>query len=192
MQAIEELPQSGTEAHPHPALRKLLRLAHLMRQLSAVFAIWVLVNILTWWLNADLVTLNFGRYLERDLSAATSIQRMGAIALDLIAWALLVMALVHFWTFLNRVCQPTRTLKEASIHLSRGAWFGVSCEAVTELCRPIQSFLMTAHLPWTDQVWKWRFGVNDLMAILLCLSLLMLAYVFTWTIELAEENRSFV
>jgi hypothetical protein len=31
-----------------------------------------------------------------------------------------------------------------------------------------------------------------LLAILFCLALLMFAYVFTWTMELAEENRSFV
>ena len=192
MQTLEELPQSGTSALQHPALRKLRRLGYLIRVLSAGFAAWVLVNILTWWLNEDLVILNFGRYLGRDLSAATSMQRMGAMTLDLVAWALMLMAVVHFWTFLHRVCHPQKSFEEASTHLSRGAWFGVSCEAVTELCRPVQSFFMTAHLPWADQVWKWRFGVNDLMAILLCLSLLMLAYVFTWTMEVAEENRSFV
>ena len=48
------------------------------------------------------------------------------------------------------------------------------------------------HLPATEQLWKWSFRNVDLLAILFCLALLMFAYVFTWTMELAEENRSFV
>jgi hypothetical protein len=56
----------------------------------------------------------------------------------------------------------------------------------------VQSFLLTAHLSAAEQVWQWRFQNVDLLAVLFCLLLLMFAYVFTWTMELAEENRSFV
>jgi len=62
----------------------------------------------------------------------------------------------------------------------------------TQLSRPVQSFLLTAHLSAAEQVWQWRFQNVDLLAVLFCLLLLMFAYVFTWTMELAEENRSFV
>jgi hypothetical protein len=52
--------------------------------------------------------------------------------------------------------------------------------------------LVTSHLSNYEQVWQWRFQQFDLLAVLFCLVLLMFAYAFTWTMELAEENRSFV
>jgi hypothetical protein len=36
MQAIDALPQSSTDCRQHPALRKLQRLAHLLRGASAM------------------------------------------------------------------------------------------------------------------------------------------------------------
>jgi hypothetical protein len=48
------------------------------------------------------------------------------------------------------------------------------------------------HLPVAEQVWKWSYRSTDLLTAMFCLSLLMFAYVFTWTMEVAEENRSFV
>jgi hypothetical protein len=60
------------------------------------------------------------------------------------------------------------------------------------LSRPLQSFLLTTHLAAAEQVWKWNFRVVDRQAVLFCLALLMFAYVFTCTMEVAEENRSFV
>ncbi len=187
-----ELPQSGTEVHQHPALRKLQRLAQLMRLLSAGYAAWVLWNILNWWLDADKVKKYFGDFIHRDLSAMAAPQRFAALALDLIAWTLLLLAVLQCWKFLNDLGQPARWGGAAARHISLCAWFAIACEVVTELSRPVQSFFLTMHLSVAEQVWKWNFRTMDLLAVLLCLSLLMFAYVFTWTMEVAEENRSFV
>jgi hypothetical protein len=192
MHAYGELPQSGTEAPQHPALRKLRRLARLMRVVSAGYAAWVLWNILNWWLDADKVKHYFGDFIHRDLSALAASQRFAALTLDLIAWTLLLLSVVHCWRFLNDLSQPSRWSSAAARHISLGAWFAIACETLTELTRPVQSFLLTMHLPVAEQVWKWNFHSVNLLTLMFCLSLLMFAYAFTWTMEVAEENRSFV
>jgi hypothetical protein len=192
MQAIEELPQSGTEAYQHPALRKLQRLTHLMRLLSAGYAAWVLWNILSWRLDTERMLKGYGNYLERDLHAAAIWQQFASLALDLGTWALLLMAVVQCWMFLRHVSPPLTSFNRAAHHLSRCAWFATACQAISLLVRPLQSYLLTFHLAAGEQVWKWMFRPQDLLSILFCLALLMFAYIFTWTLELAEENRSFV
>jgi hypothetical protein len=182
---------SDLDSSQTPALRKLRRLAHLLRAVSAGYACWVLWGILTWWLDAEKVQRNFSSYLGRDLSAMAASQRYGALALDLLAWLLLLAAVVYCWKFLRCLSLPHR-LREAAKHISLCAWYAIACETFTELSRPVQSFLLTMHLPATEQLWKWSFRNVDLLAILFCLALLMFAYVFAWTMELAEENRSFV
>jgi len=174
-----------------PALRKLRLLSHLLRAVSAGYAAWVLWSILTGWLDAERVQRIYSGYLERDLSAMAASQRYGALATDLLVWLLLFMAVAYCWNFLRCLTLPN-CLHEAARHLSRCAWFAIACETLTELTRPLQTFLLTLHLPATEQVWKWSFHNVHLLAILFCLALLMFAYVFTWTMELAEENRSFV
>jgi hypothetical protein len=181
----------GASALP-PALRKLQRLAMLMRLASVAYAAWVLWNMLDWWLDADQVIQRFGKFIERDLSALSVSQRLGALGLDFITWLLLVMAVVHCWKFLRWVGQATLRGSEAASHLSRCAWFAIACETSTLLLRPLKTYLLTSHLPVAERVWQWSFRSADLQSALLCLALLMFAYVFTWTTELAEENRSFV
>ena len=186
-------PLSTPPSKPMPqALRKLQRLAMLMRLASAGYAAWVLWNMLSWWLDADKVQLLFGRFLARDLSGVSAYQRMGALGLDLIAWLLLLVAVVHCWKFLRWVGQTAPLGAEAAMHLSRCAWFAIACQACSQLFRPLQSYLLTAHLPLAEQVWRWNVRSVDLQSVLFCMALLMFAYVFTWTTELAEENRGFV
>ena len=56
---------------------------------------------LSWWLDADKVTRNFGNFISRDLSTMDPLQRYGALGLDLIAWCFLLMAVVQCWQFLT-------------------------------------------------------------------------------------------
>ncbi|NVO07485.1 MAG: hypothetical protein HXX19_16895 [Rhodoferax sp.] len=192
MQISEGLPHGSESAPTHPAMRKLQRLAHLVRWVSVGYAAWVLWNILDWWLDADKVATNYGNFIHRDLSALAASPRYAALALDLLAWTLLLLAVMHCWKFLNDLSQPARWSGTAARHLSLCAWFAIACEGFSELARPLQSYFLTLHLSAAEQVWKWNFRAVDLQAVLFCLSLLMFAYVFGWTMELAEENRSFV
>jgi hypothetical protein len=192
MQATDKRPLSSAAALQHPSIRKLQHVALLLRAASAGYAVWVLWNILNWWLDADKVKHYFGDFIHRDLSALAESQRFAALALDLIAWTLLLLAVVQCWRFLSYLGQPARWSGAAARHISLCAWFAIASEVFTQLSRPLQSFLLTAHLAAAEQVWKWNFRAVDLQAVLFCLALLMFAYVFAWTMEVAEENRSFV
>jgi hypothetical protein len=179
------------DASQSPALRKLRLLSHLLRAVSAGYAVWVLWRIVTWWLDADKVRRGYSSSLDRDLSGIADWQRYAALAVDSVAWVLLAMAVAHCWKFLNFLTQATRW-NEASRQITHCAWLAIACETITELTRPVQSLLMTIHLSANEQVWKWNFRTVDMLAILFCVALLMFAYVFAWTVEIAEENRSFV
>ena len=182
----------STNEAQHPSIRKLQGIAILMRAASAGYAAWVLWNILNWWLDSPMVVRNFGNFVHRDLTGLGAGQRFGALALDLIAWTLLLLSVVQCWKFLHDLSRPMRWNHIAAGHITRCAWFALACEVMTLLSRPLQSFLITAHLPIAEHVWKWSFRAVDLQAVLFCLALLMFAYVFTWTMELVEENRSFI
>jgi hypothetical protein len=173
-------------------MRKLQRLGHLMRLLSAGYAAWVLWLILSRRLDTERMLQGYGRYLERDLHAAAIWQQYAPLALDLGTWALLLMAVVQCWKFLRHVSLPLTSFNRAAHHLSRCAWYAIACQGISMLMRPLQSYLLTFHLAADEQVWKWMFRPEDLLTILFCLALLMFAYVFTWTMEVVEENRSFV
>jgi len=183
---------SGTPNETHPALRKLQHLGHLMRALSAGYAIWVLWSILNWWTDTERVLKNYGNYVGRDLGAAADWQRLAPLGLDLATWFLLLVAVVHCWKFLRQISQPLAAFNLASFHLSRCAWYAIGCQALSIAIRPLQSYLLTLHLAVGEQVWKWAFRPNDLLTAMFCIALLMFAYVFSWTMEMAEENRSFV
>ncbi len=192
MQAAEELPLGSSKAHHHPALGKLQRLGFLMRLLSAGYAAWVLWLILSRRLDTERLLQGYGRYIERDLHTAAVWQQYAPLALDLVTWTVLLMAVVQCWKFLHQVSQPFTSFNLAAHHLSLCAWYASACQGISILMRPLQSYLLTFHLAADEQVWKWLFRPEDLLTIMFCLALLMFAYVFTWTMEVAEENRSFV
>lgn len=171
---------------------KLLWLAQGLRLLSALYAAWVLLRIVQWWTDGDKVIKHMGLYLERDLSALTPSPRLLAMALDLAAWLLLLAAVVVCWKALGHLIrQHTFTYPMARL-LTQAGWLGVLCEALTLLIRPLQSYLMTAHLPVAQQVFKWAFYPQDLLGTLLCGVLLCFAYLIAWAQDIAEENRGFV
>lgn len=174
------------------AQTKLRLTAQGMRWLSAGYAVWVLWQILRWWLDADRVIRLMGNYLQRDLSGMATWQRLAALSLDLVAWALLLAAVVYGWRFLGSLREDVSFSETSAHQFMRCAQFAIACQALTLLSRPVQSYLLTAHLPRAEQLFQWQFRPHDLQSILLCLALLMFALIYAWALEIAEENKRFV
>jgi len=174
------------------SMGKLRRLAFLMRLLSTAFAVWVLWQVISWWRNIDTVGREMGRYLQRDLSAMTSWQTQASMALDLAVWGLLLLAVVYCWRFLGSITRGGSVSSLAPHYLRLCGWLALVCQFASLLCRPVKTYLMTIHLPASEQVFKWFMTSSDFLGILLGLALLMFAYLFTWVLEVVEENRSFV
>jgi hypothetical protein len=171
---------------------KLFWLAQGLRALSAAYALWVLLRIVLWWTDADSVIQNMGRYLGHDLSALQTSPRLLAMALDLGAWLLLLAAVVCCWKSLGHLIKEQTFTHQMARLLALGGWLGALCQGLTLLLRPLQTWLLTAHLPVAEQVFKWAFYPQDLLSALLCGVLLCFAYLISWAVDIAEENRSFV
>ena len=183
---------SPANAVPGLAYAKLRFTAQCLRLLGAGYAAWVLWQILRWWLDGERVIRLMGSYLRRDLSAMADWQRLAALSLDLLAWALLLAAVVYAWKFLGNLRNSAVFSERGAQQLMRCAWLASACEATTLLLRPLQSLLLTAHLSPAEQVFQWQFRSADLQAIILCGALLMFALVYHWAFEIAEENKGFV
>ena len=183
---------SASNAARSAAHTKLRLTAQGMRWLSAGYAAWVLWQVLSWWLDADRVSRLMGNFLQRDLSGMEVWQRMGALSLDLMAWALLLAAVVYGWRFLGSLHESVNFSELSAQQFMRCAQLAIACQALTLLSRPVQSYLLTAHLPSADQMFQWQFRPHDLQSILLCLALLMFALIYAWALDIAEENKRFV
>ena len=171
---------------------KLLWLTRILRLLSVAYIAWATVRVFSWWLDGTRVVVNFGRYVERDISGAHEIQRIQALALDCIELALLIAALVFAWKAMSLLNEEHQFSTHASSYLARCGWLITMCQTFSLMMRPIKTFLMTAHLPVAEQVFKWSFMPTDLLATLLCAVVLCFAYMMHWAAEVAEENRGFV
>jgi len=174
------------------AKTKLFWLAQLLRVLSGSYAAWVLVRIVQWWTDSERVVKNMGMFLARDLSGQPVSARMLAMALDLGAWLLLAAAVVCCWKSLAYLLKEHTFSHPMARLLTWAGWLGALCQGLTLLIRPLQSALMTAHLPATEHVFKWAFYPHDLLGTMLCGVILCFAYLITWAVDIAEENRAFV
>lgn len=174
------------------AKTKLFWLAQVLRGLSASYAVWVLVRLVQWWTDSEKVIKAMGLYLGRDLSALSASPRMVAMALDLGAWLLLLAAVVCCWKSLGYLLKDYSFSYQMARLLAWAGWLGALCQLLALLMRPVQSYLLTAHLAASEQIFKWAFYPQDLLSTLLCGVLLCFAYLIGWAVDIAEENRGFI
>ena len=179
-------------AHHSAAFAKLRIAAWTMRLLSAGYLVSVFWHMQDWWLDGARVIRLMGNYLGKDLSAMQDWQRMAAMGVDLAALALLVVAVVYCWRFLGTLQQKTSFTDTGVRYLMRCAWWGLACEVLSLVSRPFKTYLLTMHLSPSDQQWRWSLQSGDVQSAILCVALLMFALMFSWALEIAEENRSFV
>jgi hypothetical protein len=174
------------------AKTKLFWLAQLLRVLSGSYAVWVLVRIVQWWTDSERMIKYMGQFLGRDLTGLPTSARLLALALDLGVWMLLLAAVMCCWKSLGYLLKEHTFSQSMARLLTWAGWLGTLCELLSLLFRPLQSYLMTAHLPATEQVFKWAFYPQDLLSTMLCGVILCFAYLITWAVDIAEENRGFI
>jgi hypothetical protein len=192
MNAISGDVVQGNWSGQSTARVKLFWLAQGLRALSVSYAVWVLVRVVQWWTDSEKVIKNMGLYLGRELSALSASPRMMAMALDLVAWLLLLAAVVCCWQSLGVLIREHTFTRPMARMLTWAGWLGALCQVLTLLTRPLQTYLMTAHLTATGQVFKWAFYPHDLLSTMLCGVMLCFAYLIAWAVDIAEENRGFI
>lgn len=193
MQESSHTPSApGASFHGSGAYAKLRLAIAAMRLLSLGFIASVLWHILEWWLDSERVVRLLGNWYGKDLSGMQAWQRHAAMGLDLLALALVVVAVVYCWRFLGTLQERTGFTERGLQFLMRCAWWGLAGEAVSLLARPLKSYVLTLHLAPAAREWRWSLQSADIQSVILCLSLLMFALMFSWALEIAEENRGFV
>jgi hypothetical protein len=187
----EDLPQGSLRGRSDARL-KLFWLVQVLRVLSVSYAAWSLYRMVSWWTDEQSVVKNMGRYLGRDLSALASGQRMAALLLDLALWLLLAAAVACCWKMLGYLQRDSAFSAQGARWLAWGGWLGAACQLLSVLTRPLHSYLLTAHLAAAEQVFKWSFFPADLLGTMLCVVIIAFAYLMSWAVEIAEENKGFV
>jgi len=177
---------------PSTASAKMFWLIQVLRLLSVGYVAWVLARVVSWWTDPGQVIQHMGQYLRRDLSELSTASRMTAMTLDLAVWLLLLAAVVCGWRSLGLLLQEQSFTRPMARLLTWAGWLGALGQGLTLLFRPLQTYLMTAHLPPSELLFKWALYPQDLLSALLCGVLLCFAYMITWAVDLAEENRGFV
>ena len=163
-----------------------------MRALTVGYTLWMLWRILHAWLDEDRVIRVYGSYLGMDLRGMAIWQRMVPLGLNLFTWGLLLVCVSYAWVILGNVKNGVVFSTQNAAHLKCCAWMGIACQTATVMTRPLLTYCVTAHLPQAQQVFQWGLGTSDLLGMILCLTLLMFAYVYGWALDIAEENKEFV
>lgn len=163
-----------------------------MRLLSLCFIASILWHLWDWWRDGERVVRLLGTWYGKDLSGMQAWQRHAALGLDLSILALVIVAVAYCWRFLATLQQGAGFTEHGLRFLKCCAWWGLASEALSLAARPLRSYLLTLHLPPPAREWRWSVQSADIQSVILCLSLLMFAMMFSWALEIAEENKGFV
>jgi hypothetical protein len=172
--------------------RKVITVIWSLRIVACVYTAWVFWLIVRPLRRTPAFLERLGNYWQRDISAAQDWQVWSVVTLDLALWSLLPVAIVCWWLASRHLLRDMSMGPQSSTWLRRGAWAGLICTVLSILTRPIISYLYTLHLPAESRLWLWNINPSDLLGLLICGVLLMLAYLMAWMSEIAEENKAFV
>jgi hypothetical protein len=185
-------PTSLASAHHADLRRKVIAVIWTLRGLAGIYIFWVLLHILRLLRDTPEFLRKVGSYWQRDLNSGASWQIWSAVGLNLTLWLMLLAAVICLWRATRHLLCDMGLSPITSSWLQRGAWAGLSSAVLGILTRPLWSYLVTLHLPVDSQLWTWEMYPSDLLGLLMCGVLLMLAYLMAWVSEIAEENKAFV
>lgn len=181
-----------TPTHHADLRRKVITVIWSLRIVACVYTAWVFWLIVRPLRRTPAFLERLGNYWQRDMSAAQDWQVWSVVTLDLALWSLLPLAIICLWLASRHLLRDMSMTIQSSTWLRRGAWAGLICTALSILTRPFVSYLYTLHLPAESRLWLWNVNPSDLLGLLICGVLLMLAYLMAWMSEIAEENKAFV
>lgn len=187
----QTLPLAETNT-PANLRRKIQMLIWALRAMGLLYVVWVFWLIIRPWRHSDVFLQRIGTYWQRDLSASEPWQIGAVVVIDLCLWLLLPIVVACWWKASALLLHDMGLSEAASHWLRRGAWFGMSCTALSVLSRPLTPYLYTVHLPEADRLWLWNVNPSDILGLMLSCVLLMLSYLMVWMAQIAEENKAFV
>jgi hypothetical protein len=188
-----------------PASQSLLRarigwLCHLIRITALLWAGWILVSIVWGWYwsgpdTATKVAENLGRFLNADLTGLSNAQVMATFVGALGLWLFDAAIVYCIWRLFGTYLRGRIFTVDAAIWLRRLGITGFVALLAEVVWRRLALFILTghAHVPAATLL---SFGQPlipfDLLRVLFCLFVVMLAQIFKTAAEMADDNARIV
>jgi len=178
-----------------------IKLLHLKPQTMAPFAL-VAIGLFFVMYKASVVSLFWNdpskvqhwvvNFLGVNPQGMASWQSTTARVVDMMLWGLLFQG----WWFgakAARAWYRNNGLNEAVIeYFNRCAVLISTAWALTMLVRPFRNLLVQWHLPVQQWVFKWQYAMSDVITLMVCLCLVLMAMLCKKWQSSDRENREFI
>jgi hypothetical protein len=162
------------------AFRNLAILSYALRFILAAYTAHSLFRFAPWWFHPN------------NVAHLDDWQQVLGLSVNLIPWCLLLMTTALALSFLDKF-QKNRTFTfHGGVQLMRCAWLACGCQICTMLARPVTQSILNQSLSVEFNPLNWSFSQRDPIAMMLCMVLLMLAYVHRWMLIITQENEAFI
>jgi hypothetical protein len=195
---IEAPAEEADGPAPRPeldALRaKIGWICHSARAGAALYAVWLLFELVRFWTNKAAVASGWGYMLGKDLLGIAFWQIATAFAVNLLIWLFAAAACYGAWRLFTGYLNGSILTAASSDWLGRTAWYGLIAEGLDVATRPLIAIVLTLHFPAGEhqRAVVIFFQPQDLLVLLMMLAILALASVQKTAAVIAEEHRHMV
>ena len=172
---------------PHVGL-----LSHAIRWTAVAWIAWGLTQVVSRWTDFDGIKRGWGHYLKLDLSALPIEHYWIAFAVVLIDWAIAAVIVVFVWRLFGCYLRGEIFSANAVREMRWLGFAGVVAVVADILARPLIQALFSLHLNAPAPAFKVWIEPNDLLHLLMALSLVALAVIFKSGVDIAEDHRQIV
>jgi hypothetical protein len=163
-----------------------------VRALAAVYAVWTLYVIVTFWLDTVLVEQVYSQLTRQDVSGSADWQRLGGLTVTLLIWGLVAAACYSVWQLFSAFLAGRIFMRESTLWLRRVGVFGLAAQVADMLARPLLSALMSLHLPPGSRAVAMTFNPPDMLNLLFLGGFIALGHVFSTASDIAEDSAHIV
>lgn len=172
--------------------RRIGLLCQFTRVAGVVYALWVIVLALSFWVDAEAITRTYGLWLKVDVAGFAPWQHGAALVVAMVPVVLLVLAVAAVWRLFTQFRHGDIFTGAAARQLRLIGVYGLAAQLTDIAARPATSVLLSLHLPPGVRAVGIASMPADLLNVLLMLGLMALAQVFSVAAEIADENAGIV
>lgn len=185
--ALESTPPGNSALPPHVAI-----LSHLIRWTALAWIGWGLFQVMQRWSDVDGIKRGWGHYLKIDLSALPVEHYWMAFGVVVIDWAIAAVIVVFVWRLFGCYLRGQIFSTQAVRELRLLGFSGVVAVAADVVARPVIQAIFTLHVAAPKPAFKVLIEPNDLLHLLMALSLVALAVIFKSGVDIADDHRQII
>lgn len=167
-------------------------LCHAIRWIAVAWIGWGLMLVLNRWNDFEAIKRGWGNYLKIDLSGLPIEHYWIGYGIVLIDWVIAAVIVVFVWRLFGCYLRGQIFTTGAVRELRLLGYAGVIAVTADILARPLIQALFLLHVSGEKPPFKVLIEPNDLLHMLMALSLVALAVVFKSGVEIAEDHRQII